>query len=86
MSTIPTRNEILQALIDAGSAHHDYQTNVLNGNPDEHWPGWYAAYVLGRLGDFVTPTQLSEWLAAAPFGDDWNSSASSYVFDQISGK
>ena len=29
---------------------------------DERWAGWYAAYVLGRVGDFATPSDLAEWL------------------------
>ncbi len=83
MSTKPTREMLEQALAAAGKAHHDYETNILAGVRDEHWPGWYAAYALGRLGDFTSPTQLSEWLAAAPSGDSWATSAAVFVLSQL---
>ncbi len=83
MSNNPTREMLEQALAAAGKAHHDYETNVLGGVRDEQWPDWYAAYTLGRLGDFTSPTQLSSWLAAAPSGDSWAASASSFVLDQL---
>ena len=60
MSSDPTKEVLEQALAAAGKAHHDYETNILGGVRDEQWPGWYAAYVLGRLGDFTSPSQLSE--------------------------
>ena len=83
MSSDPTKEVLEQALAAAGKAHHDYETNILGGVRDEQWPGWYAAYVLGRLGDFTSPSQLSEWLVAAPYGDNWATSAASYVQDQL---
>ena len=70
----PSREEFVKALQAAGAAHHDFEANALQGIHDEQWPGWYAAYVLGRLGDFVTPTTLAGWLSAAPTADDWPSS------------
>ena len=48
--------------MSAGQAHHDYEAHFLRGVRDEHWAGWYAAYVLGRLGDFTTPTMLTQQL------------------------
>jgi len=75
----PSREKLVKALQAASTAHHDYQTNVLQGVRDEQWAGWYAAYVLGRLGDFVTPTTLAAWLAAAPASDDWSSTAADYI-------
>ncbi|MDN5216594.1 hypothetical protein QQ020_31280 [Fulvivirgaceae bacterium BMA12] len=83
MPSIPSQNEILIALTAAGKAHHDYQENMLNGKHDAQWPGWYAAYVLGRLGDFTSPSQLTGWLANTPSGDDWNTSAALYVLHQM---
>ena len=58
----PTLDALSEALKAAGSAHHDYESGFLGGERDEAWPGWYAAYVLGRLGDFASATELSEWL------------------------
>ncbi len=75
----PTRETLAAALRAAGAAHHDYETNALGGARDEQWPGWYAAYVLGQLGDFTTPTRLSEWLRGAPHSDDWAATAADHV-------
>ena len=79
----PTHNELVQALRAAGTAHHDYETHLLQGMRDEQWPGWYAAYVLGRLGDFTTPTTLAIWLSDAPGSEDWAESTATYVAQQL---
>ena len=70
---------LVQALKAAGSAHHEYETNALSGQRDEQWAGWYAAYVLGRLGDFVAPTTLSNWLEQAPGSGNWAQTAAEYI-------
>ncbi len=84
--TIPTRDEIEKALNAAGSAHHDYEQVILSGERDELWSGFYAAYVLGRLNDFVAPSELSRWLEEAPGGDNWAASAAVYVFSCLSNR
>lgn len=81
--TVPTRDELIQALETAGAAHHEYQTNALQGVPDEQWPGWYAAYVLGRVGDFVEPSVLANWLATAPASENWTASAVTHIEEQL---
>ena len=81
--TQPRKDELVDALRAAGSAHHDYETNALNGQRDAQWAGWYAAYVLGRLGDFTSPTQLSGWLASAS-GEDWADAAADAVLERLS--
>ena len=70
MSTL-SRDALEQALRDAGAAHHDYEQVALEGQYDELWPGFYAAFVLGRLGDFAAPSRLSQWLEEAPSGEAW---------------
>ncbi len=82
MSGLPTLDALRAALAAAGSAHHEYEMNALQGERDAQWPGWYAAYVLGRLGDFASPSDLTAWLEAAPSSDDWASSAAAYVLEQ----
>ena len=83
MATQPTVNEIREALLAAGSAHHDYESNHLSGQRDAQWSGWYAAYVLGRLGDFTTPTRLVEWLESTPSGGEWAESAAELVVRNV---
>ena len=75
-------DQLSAALEAAAHAHHDYQENALGGERDEQWPGWYAAYVLGRLGDFTTPSELSRWLSEAN-GEDWTAAATSHVRKQL---
>ncbi len=82
--TILTQAELEKALNAAGAAHHEYEQVILGGKRDELWSGFYAAYVLGRLGDFVTPSTLSRWLEEAPNGNKWATSAASYVFSCLS--
>lgn len=79
MTNAPEEDELRAALSAAGSAHHDYESRYLGGVRDEQWPGWYAAYVLGRLGDFATPTDLARWLEDAPSEGVWAESAAVYV-------
>ena len=79
----PSREQLVKAFQAAGAAHHDFEVNTLQGIHDEQWPGWYAAYVLGRLGDFVTPTVLVGWLSAAPASDDWPSSTADYIVEHL---
>lgn len=83
MGNKPTIDELIKALQAAAPAHHEFQENALNGQYDEIWAGWYAAYVLGRLGDFVTPTRLSEWLENVQAADDWAVAAAKYVYEQL---
>ena len=82
MATI-SQQDLEAALRAAGSAHHDYEQNTLSGTRDEYWPGFYAAYVLGRLGDFVTPSSLVPWLENAPESDDWAAAAAAHVLVQL---
>lgn len=79
----PTQKDLAAALAAAGGAHHIYEETYLHGKRDEQWPGWYAAYVLGRLGDFTSPDTLTRWLEAAPAADDWSASAAAYVMQQL---
>jgi len=74
------------ALSAAGESHHDYELNKLSGVRDENWAGWYSAYVLGRLGDFVSPTTLTNWLEEAPNDGNWSALTSKYVLSKLSSK
>jgi hypothetical protein len=80
---VPTRAQLQAALAAAQRAHHEFEQNALGGTRDEQWPGWYAAYVLGRLGDFATPSTLARWLEQAPLEGDWSAGAARYVLDRI---
>ena len=83
MGLTPSHEQLTAALAAAGAAHHDYESRFLKGERDDQWPGWYAAYVLGRLGDFTSPTALSSWLESAPSEGKWADDASTFVLAQI---
>ena len=83
MTAKPSLQQLSECLSAAGAAHHDYETNFLEGKPDEHWAGWYAAYTLGRLGDFTRPTLLTERLLEAPGEGEWSTSAATHVLSRL---
>ena len=70
---------LTEALSSAGSAHHEYEQTVLKGVRHEEWAPFYAAYVLGRLGDFVPASVLTELLTEAPLTDNWAESAAVHI-------
>ena len=81
--TQPRKDELVDALRAAGSAHHDYETNALNGQRDAQWAGWYAAYVLGQLGDFMSPSELTVILEQLETDGNWAEAAAQKVADAI---
>ena len=80
MPNIPNLDELEKALTEAGLAHHEYEVIKLNGVRDEMWSGFYSAYVLGKLGNFATPSVLSKLLEDAPKSDNWAKSAAEFIY------
>ncbi len=83
MNQQPQLSELAAALKAAGSAHHEYEQTVLNGVFDEQWPMFYAAFLLGRIGDFTTPSALTSWLVEVPTDGVWADVAAKYVIDKL---
>jgi hypothetical protein len=83
MTSIPTEQQIKQALVDAAKAHHEFQENYLAGVRHEQWPFWYAAFVIGRLGKFISPTRLTRLLEEAPDNHHWFRGAAKYISENI---
>lgn len=79
----PSVADLRDSLAAAGRAHHDYEQAVLNGVRDELWPGFYAAYVLGRLGDFLSASRLSRLLEEAPSNGNWSENAARYIVQTL---
>jgi|FLYL01.1.fsa_nt_gi hypothetical protein len=71
-----------QALQAAAAAHHDYETVVLGGRRDDWWAGFYAAFLLGRLGEFMTASALTSLLERVE-GDDWWEAATAAVLAAV---
>ena len=79
----PSREQLREALSAAAGAHHDYEQVALGGQHDAHWSGFYAAYVLGRLGDFASTSALAGWLEEAPEADDWAGQVAASVLSKL---
>lgn len=79
----PNHDQLREVLSAAARTHHDYEQGALGGERDTQWSGFYAAYVIGRLGDFTSPSALVGWLEAAPEADDWAGQAATYVLSRL---
>ena len=79
----PQYSELAAALKAAGSAHHEYEQTVLNGAFDEQWTTFYAAFVLGRVGEFTTPSALISWLEEVPTDGVWADGAAKHVINRM---
>ena len=82
MST-PSKENLKNALASAGQAHHEYETVILDGVRDKFWPGFYAAYTLGQIGDFIKPSVLTNLLEEAPLVEDWPENTANYILERI---
>ena len=79
MSDTISKDGLEGALKAAAAAHHDYESKALGGTPDQQWSGFYAAYALGRLGDFMGATDLAQSLEAVDTDGDWAAAAATAV-------
>ena len=79
MADLPSDSAIAEALSAAGSAHHEYEQTALKGVRDELWAGFYAAFVLGRLGDFTAASRLAALLEEVDAPSNWSQAAAQHV-------
>ena len=79
MADLPSDSAIVEALSAASSAHHEYEQTVLNGVRDELWTGFYAAFVLGRLGNFTAASTLAALLEEVDAASNWSQAAAKHV-------
>lgn len=83
MADLPSRESLAAALMQAAEVHDDYERVVLKGVVDERWSGFYAAYVLGRVGDFTGPGRLAVLLEEVLMGEDWPLDAADHVLVKL---
>ncbi len=83
MADLPNRSALVEALAAAGGVHHEYEKLVLKGVRDELWPGFYAAFVLGRLGEFAAASRLSILLEEVEVATDWSEAAADHVLKKL---
>jgi hypothetical protein len=67
----------------AAAAHEDYERGALKGVVDVQWPGFHAAYVLGRLGDFAPASRLAALLAEVNPQAEWEAAAAEHVLMKL---
>ena len=79
MADLPSDSAIAEALSAAGSAHHEYEQTALKGVRDELWAGFYAAFVIGRLGDFMAASRLAAVLEEVDAPSNWSAAAAEHV-------
>ncbi len=79
----PSKNELSVALSEAGPIHHDYETVILKGIRDKNWSSFYAAYALGKLGNFVSTSKFCTWLEEVPITEHWTESAAELVLSKL---
>ena len=74
---------LVSTLAAAASAHDEYERAVLRGVVDPNWSGFYAAYVLGRLGDFVPASRLATLLSEIEDAPEWETAAAGHVLMKL---
>jgi len=83
VADLPSDSAIAEALAAAGSAHHEYEQTALKGVRDELWAGFYAAFVLGRLGDFTAASRLAALLEEVDAPSNWSQAAAEHVATRL---
>jgi hypothetical protein len=79
MADLPSRSALAETLGAAGAAHEDYERVALKGVGDALWAGFYAAFVLGRLGEFAAASRLAGLLEEVDDAADWPEAAALHV-------
>lgn len=79
----PSESDIAAALERAAGLHHEYERKYLKGKRDNLWSGFYAAYVLGRCGEFISAEELARHIESVPVSDNWNAEAAAKVYAEI---
>ena len=54
-TTFASANDLASAFRRAEAAHGEHEKNVLGGQRDEHWPEWYAAYMVAEQAGTELP-------------------------------
>lgn len=80
MPQLPTQEELSALLGETWKSHSEFQENYLDGVRDEMWAGWYAAYLIGRLGPIAPPSRLTRLLESVQAGHDvWTDVAATQI-------
>ncbi len=83
MAALPSRARLEAALAAAETAHAEYERIVLKGVADNQWPGFFAASVLGRLGEFTPASRLAILIEEVDAAGDWPGAAADHVLMKL---
>lgn len=83
MADLPDRDTLTEALLSADAVHEEYERSALKGMGDDKWPGFVAAFVIGRLGEFVPASRLALLIEEVEDGDDWPRATADYVLMKL---
>jgi hypothetical protein len=83
VADLPSKSELAQALSAAASAHHEFEQTALKGVRDDLWAGFYAAFVLGRLGGFAAASRLAALLEEVNAPSNWSETAAEHVLIKL---
>jgi hypothetical protein len=80
---LPSPAALHAALAAADAVHEEYERVALKGVADMAWAGFFAAFVLGRVGDFAEASRLAELLEEVESDDDWLAAAAEHVLMKL---
>ncbi|MEJ0013532.1 MAG: hypothetical protein WDM94_13110 [Bauldia sp.] len=83
MADLPDRDTLADALAIADAVHEEYERSALKGMGDDKWPGFFAAFVIGRLGEFVAASRLALLLEEVEESEEWPRVAADYVLMKL---
>jgi hypothetical protein len=83
VADLPSKSALAQALSAAASAHHEFEQTALKGVRDDLWAGFYAAFVLGRLGDVAAASRLAALLEEVDAPSNWSENAAEHVLTNL---
>jgi hypothetical protein len=83
MADLPDRKTLTAAFASADSAHEEYERTVLRGVTDEAWAGFIAAFVVGKLGEFVSAGRLALLISEVDESEAWPEAAADHVLMKL---
>lgn len=83
MADLPDRDTLATVLATADAVHEEYERTALKGMGDDKWPGFVAAFVIGRLGEFVTASRLAILIEEVDDSGDWPRAAADHVLTKL---
>ena len=83
MEDLPSAVSLAAALAAVDAVHDEYERVALKGVVDAGWAGFYAAFVLGRVGDFAAASRLAELIEEVEETEDWPAAAADHVLMKL---